>query len=137
MSTSPLAALALLREAGEDGRLDALADRHGLRVVAVFGSAARGAEDARDLDVAVGGRDGTVLDVLAVLDGLADLTGSDDLDLLVLDRAGPVARERALVGSVALYEDRSGAFARAQMAAVTERMDSDWLRALELQDLSR
>lgn len=54
------------------------------------------------------------------------------LDVLVLDRAGPVARERALVGCVPLYEDRPGAYATAQMAAMTERMDTDWLRALQL-----
>ena len=55
--------------------------------------------------------------------------------MLVLDRAGPVARERALVGCLALYESESGAYARAQIAAVGERMDTDWLRALDLETM--
>lgn len=76
-------------------------------------------------------------DVLAVLDELAGLTGSDDVDLLVLDDAGPVARERALVGSIALFESRPGAYAEAQMAAICERMDTDWLRRLDLELLAR
>ena len=52
---------------------------------------------------------------------------------MVLNRAGPVARERALVGGIPLYEGVSGAFATAQMAAVLERMDTDHLRRLDLE----
>jgi predicted nucleotidyltransferase len=135
VSAPPLVALEVLRAAARDGRLAELADRHALTVVTVFGSAVRGGAP-RDLDVAVGGRKGRPPDVLALLDDLAVLTSCDVLDLLVLDRAGPVARERALVGCVPLYEDRPGAYATAQMAAMTERMDSDWLRALDLRLLA-
>ena len=64
--------------------------------------------------------------MLALLDDLSRLTGSDDVDLMVLDTAGPVAKERALVGCLALFESETGAYADAQMAAMCERMDTDW-----------
>lgn len=137
MGTDPHTALQSLRTAAADGRLDALAARHRLQLLTVFGSTARGAARARDLDVAVRYEpDAPPRDVLSLLDDLAVLTGSDDVDLLVLDDAGPVARERALVACVALYESRPGVYARAQMAAMCERMETDWLRRLDLQLLA-
>ena len=76
-------------------------------------------------------------DVLALLDELTVLTGSDDVDLMLLERAGPVARERALVQCVPLYESEPTAYATAQVAAMGERMDTDWLRALDLEAMRR
>lgn len=132
MGTEPREALSRLRAAATDGRLDDLCRRHGVRVLTVFGSAARPDGDPRDLDVAVGFEPHSANDVLALLDDLTVLTGSDDVDLLLLDRAGPVARERALVHCVALHESEPTAFATAQVAAMGERMDTEWLRALDL-----
>lgn len=37
-------------------------------------------------------------------------------------------RERALAGSVGLFESEPGALANAQMAAITERMETDPMR---------
>lgn len=73
---------------------------------------------------------------IGLLDDLADLAATGALDLMDLDRAGPVARERALVGCVPLYEREAGGFARRQMAAMLERMDTDWLRRLDLEAMS-
>lgn len=137
MGTGPRAALQRLVDAAEGGRLDAVCSRHRVRVLTVFGSTVRGAREPRDLDVAVGFEPSGQGDLLALLDDLAALTGSDDLDVLVLDRAGPVARERALVGCLPLYESEPMAYASAQTAAMGERMDSDWLRAQDLQTLRR
>lgn len=137
MGADPRTALQRLEKAAGDGRLDAMAQRHGVRVLTVFGSAIRNAADPRDLDVAVGFEPGQRGDLLALLDDLSRLTGSDDLDLLVLDDAGPVARERALVGCRALYESGPSAYAHAQVAAMGERMDTDWLRAMDLETLRR
>ncbi len=67
------------------------------------------------LDVAVGSRTRTGLDVIAVICALMDLVDSDHVDLLDLDRAGPVARQHALVPGDPLYEYRPGEFARQQM----------------------
>ena len=135
MGTDPRAALDRLRAAADDGRLEDLCRRHGVRVLTVFGSAARAGADPRDLDVAVGFEPQRSGDVLGLLDELTVLTGSDDVDLLVLERAGPVARERALVECVPLYESEPTAYATAQVAAMGERMDTDWLRALDLETL--
>lgn len=132
MGTTPAQALERLRQAAE---LEALCQRHRVRILTVFGSAARGAATARDLDVAVRFEPGSTPDVLVLLDDLSRLTGSDQIDLMVLDTAGPVARERALVGCIALFESETGAYADAQMAAMCERMDSDWLRAADLETL--
>lgn len=74
-------ALQRLRDAAADGTLDALCERHGVRLLAAFGSATReGGEEPADLDIA---------------------------------------------------------FAGARMAAMLERMDSAWLRALDLEAMGR
>lgn len=54
---TPAEALRRLQRAEASGELGGLAERHGLRLVVVFGSAGRGDADARDLDVAVAARD--------------------------------------------------------------------------------
>lgn len=137
MGSDPRTALLRLEQATADGRLDALCERHALRLVTVFGSAVRPDASPHDLDVAVRFEPGRRGDLLALIDDLAVLTGSDLLDVMVLDDAGPVARERALVGCIALYESEPGAYANAQMAAMCERMDTAWLRAQDLETLRR
>lgn len=136
MGTTPAQALGRLEQAAADGRLDGVAERHRVAALTVFGSAARRDPAARDLDVAVAFRRG-VHDLLALLDELAALTGSDDVDLLDLGVAGPVAREHALVGCVALYESEPGLLARLRGDAIVQRMDTDWLRRLDLDLLAR
>ena len=130
MGTTPAQALGRLEQAAADGRLDELAERRRVAVLTVFGSAARRDPSARDLDVAVALRPGGT-DVLALLDELSVLTGSDQVDLLDLDLAGPVAREHAL------YESEHGLMARMRGQAVVQRMDTDWLRRLDLELLAR
>ena len=137
MGTAPREGLSRLRAAALDGRLDELCRRHSIRVLTVFGGAARPDGDPRDLDVAVGFEPLRAGDVLGLLDDLSVITGSDDVDLLVLERAGPVARERALVQCLPLYESEPTAFATAQVAAMGERMDTEWLRALDLAAMRR
>jgi hypothetical protein len=72
------------------------------------------------------------LNELAIIGDLMNLTGTD-VDFVHLNRGGPVIRERALVGSIPLYESQPGALASAQIAAVLERMDTDWMRRLDLE----
>ncbi len=48
-----------------------------------------------------------------------------------------MARERALVEVDPLYERSPGDFANAQIAAIMERLDTDWLRRLDLELMSR
>jgi predicted nucleotidyltransferase len=132
VAVTPADAAHQLRSAADDGRLEALADVHGLSLVVMFGSASRGQPDARDLDIAVGARARTELDMVAVICALMDLVGSDRVDLLDLDQAGPVARQHALVPGEPLYEYRAGEFARQQMRASGQRLGTEWMRRLDL-----
>jgi predicted nucleotidyltransferase len=134
---TPAEGLARLRAAGESGVLDALCARHGIRILTVFGSAARGLMSARDLDVAGMTETGRRLDPVALVNDLTELTGVDAVDLAHLNRGGPLIRERALVGSVALFESAPGSYASAQTAAIAERIETDAMRRLDLELLAR
>ena len=136
MTADAKAALGHLRDAAADGSLDDVCARHGLRILAAFGSATREGP-AADLDLAFAFEPSHTGDVLVLLADLVELTGTGAIDLMDLERAEPVARERALVGGVPLYESEPGVFARAQMAAMLERMDTAWLRRLDLEAMGR
>lgn len=135
--TTPAQGLVRLRAAAASGELDALCERHCVRVLTVFGSAARSDPGARDLDVAVLSEPDTSLDALALVADLVELTGVEKIDLAHLNRGGPVLRERALVGSVPLFESAAGRYAAAQTAAIGERIETDALRRLDLELLAR
>lgn len=135
MPVTPVQALARLTHSSAE--LERICARHGVRVMTAFGSTARGNPDAGDLDIAVAFEPGQPRDVLALIADLVDLTGTDAIDLMELDRAGPVARERALVATTPLFESEPGALARLQMAAMLERMDTDWLRRLDMDLLAK
>jgi len=128
---TPAEGLARLRAAAAAGDLEALCQRHRVRVLTVFGSAAREDPAARDLDVGVLLEPGVSIDYLPLIRDLERLTDAD-VDVVHLNEASPVLRERALVGSVVLDESQPGAWASASTAAVLERMDTDWLRRMDL-----
>lgn len=129
-------ALRRLRSAAVDGGLRRLCAEHRVELLVVFGSAVTDADSARDLDVAVRFGAYRAERVLPLLERLMALTRSDTIDLLVLDTAGPVVREQALVFGEPLFEFRPGGFAEAQIHAVMERLDTDHLRRLELELLA-
>ncbi len=133
---SPAEGLRRLRAAAQSSALDALCERHGIRVLTAFGSAVRGEPDARDLDIAVILEHGRRADYPRLIADLLDLTDAD-VDLVVLNGAGPLIRERALVEADPLYESDEGAWARAATAAAMERMDTDWMRRIGLQLLAQ
>jgi predicted nucleotidyltransferase len=126
--TGAAAALARLVDAAHDGRLDAICDRLGVRLLGVFGSAAQGEPAPHDLDVAVSFRHEAR--VLELLDVLTELTGYDHIDLAVIDGADPVLRARALVG-IGLFEHAPSAWAESQIAALAEERDTAHLRELD------
>jgi predicted nucleotidyltransferase len=129
---TPREGLAALQAAAESGELDELCARHRVRILTVFGSAARDEPNARDLDIGVMFEPDTKPDYYAIIGDLMRMTDAN-VDFVHLNRGGPVIRERALVGSVPLYESQPGALAAAQIAAVGERMDTDWMRRLDLE----
>jgi predicted nucleotidyltransferase len=132
---TPVEGLARLRTSAESGELDALCRRHRVRVLTVFGSAARGEPGARDLDIGVLLEPGATVDYLGLIRDLDRITEAD-IDVVLLDAGGPVIRERALVGSVVLDESEPGAWASAATAAMLERIDTEWLRRLDLELLA-
>jgi predicted nucleotidyltransferase len=132
---TPAEGLARLREAAATGALDDLCARHRIRGLTVFGSAGRGEAIARDLDVGVLFEFDAEPDLLGLIAELGDLTGADN-DVVHLNRGGPVIRERALVGSIWLYESMAGALTDAMVTAVAERIDTDRLRWLNLELLA-
>jgi predicted nucleotidyltransferase len=115
------------------GELADVCRRHRVELLVVFGSAAQGADDPRDLDLALLFLPGVSRDVLTLLDDLYALLGVEDIDVMVLNDAHVVARERALVHGTPVYQSRSGIFATQQIAAIMERLDTDHLRRLELE----
>ncbi len=86
--TTPAEALQRLRDAAETGALDAFCLRHHVRVLTVFGSAGRGEENARDLDVGVLVERDAEFDLIAALTDLVGMVGTDDVDLAHLNRGG-------------------------------------------------
>lgn len=132
----PVAGLRRLQALADAGDLDELCERHGIAVLTVFGSTAQGAEYPRDLDIGVLLEQGRKPDYLPLIRDLQNAS-EGDIDVVVLNGAGPVIRERALVGSVPLYESRPGAWAQAATQAALERMDTAWMRRLDLDLLAQ
>jgi hypothetical protein len=100
----------------------------------VFGSVITETGDPHDLDVAIRlGSRTQRHDPLTILDDLYRLTGSERSDLMVLNRAAPLARERALTTGEPMFQGKAGDFANAQIAAIMERLDTDQFRAMDLE----
>lgn len=141
-SADPLAAVDRLLSAAADGTLDALCERLDVRLLGMFGSAARQhrhvgrgvgvTRPPRDLDIAVSFAGPARL--LQLIDALVQMTDYDKIDVADIDRANPVLRAEAMVG-IPLYERSRGEFAITQMAALAERRDTAHLRRLDLEAL--
>lgn len=130
-------ALERLYRSVESGELAELCQRNGVELLVVFGGAARGDSDPSDLDIAVRFHLRAVRDALTLISDLYDITGLEAIDLMVLNDAGPLARERAMVEGRLIYQARPGTFATQQIAAIMERLDTDHLRRLELELMTR
>jgi predicted nucleotidyltransferase len=133
---TPLEGLERLRAAASSGDLRALCLRYRIGLLTVFGSVGRGEPEPRDLDIGVLSEHGAVVDLFGFITEMIDLVGSDKIDVVHLNSAGPLLRERALVGAIILHEEAPGVWARASTAAVVERLDTDWLRRLGLELLA-
>src|SRR5699024_2061824 len=134
--TTPVDGLDRLRAAGEDGQLEEFCARHAVRILTVFGSAAQRDPQAADLDVGMMLEPAATIDYPTVITDLTNLADTE-IDLVHLNRAGPVIRERALIGSIVLFESERGAWASASTAAALERMDTAHLRRLDLELLAQ
>jgi predicted nucleotidyltransferase len=130
----PRQALNRLRELAASGELAHWCGRLGIDLLVAFGSATdpRRAEQARDLDLAVLISPGAASDVVEVVNALVDLVHCDRVDILDLARASVVAQEQALVGTLPLHEREPGLLAAIRDRAIVRRMDTDWLRKLDV-----
>ena len=133
---TPREGLERLRAAAASGELRALCQRWHVNLLTVFGSAGRDEPDPRDLDIGVLTEYGADFDLFRFITDVIDLVGLEQVDVAHLNAAGPLLRERALVGSHILYESEPGTWARVSTAAVMERMDTEWLRRLSLELLA-
>lgn len=134
MST-PSSALQRLRK--ESAQLNVLCDEYAVILLTAFGSVLRPEAEPHDLDLGVLFEYTGERDALGLRDDLVALTGYEGIDLVVLNGAGPVIRERALVGAEVLHEARKSVHATAAVGATMERMDTAWLRDLALEELAR
>lgn len=107
-------------------RLQSWIDRERPLLVILFGSALTGLPGPEaDLDLAVFfGRRVRLRDVI---NGLSQALARDDIDLMVLDHADPIARMTASNGML-LYEAEPGCFARFASLAVRQFMDTEKFR---------
>ncbi|THV40944.1 nucleotidyltransferase family protein [Glycomyces buryatensis] len=136
--TTPIEGLHRLRRAAASGELAALCERYGLDLLVVFGSTAKGKAEPRDLDIAVSTRRGrSRLALLDLYEALTAVTGPCDIDVMVLDRADPVARREALLGTIPIYEHTPGRFAEVRMAALNQYAETAPMRALSLEMMTR
>jgi len=129
------AALRSLTAAAGTGELAHLCEDNGVSLMVLFGSAVREGASPRDIDLAVRFTDEG--NVLRLLQDLYELTGFEGYDVLVLNQAEPLARERALVTGRPLHQARPGAFANEQISAIMERLDTDEFRRTELELMGR
>ncbi len=133
---TPSEGLERLRAAAESGELRVFCQRWHVNLLTVFGSAGRGEPDPRDLDSGILTAHGADFDLFGFVTDVIDLVGLEQVDVAHLNAAGPLLRERALVGSIILHESQPGTWARASTAAVMQRLDTEWLRRLSLELLA-
>lgn len=138
MASSPRTAFARLRDLAASGELGSFCAERDIALFVVFGSVLEPdpVRPPEDLDVAILFDPGGTADFITLITALTSRLRLDAVDVMDLGRAGVVARAEALAG-LPLYESRAGLFAERQMAALTERMETAWLRRLDLDLLAR
>lgn len=116
------------------GNLDEFFEAHEVDLMTAFGSSTNPERVPDDLDLAVALRPGA--DLYALAADLVGLLGFDRVDVVDLATADVVLAAEALGICVPIYEASAGLYARRQMAALTERMETAYLRRLDLELLS-
>jgi len=129
-----------LRDLSET-ELDILCRRHDVRVLTLFGSAARVGDrppdrSASDLDIGVIFQPGSRRDLQGLIEDLIDTLGTEQIDVLDAERASETARLRAIADGEPLYQSEAMAYANALMAAEALFMETAWMRRQALESLS-
>lgn len=118
-----------------------VARKHDLRLVVLFGSAARAGSAARpasadppgDLDLAVLAAE--PLDPVALTNAFIRSLGVQDVDLVDLSRADPLLMELAARDGIPLFEAEPGAFARFASLAARRYADTRKFREMEKKEI--
>lgn len=129
-----------LEAARDSGALAELCRRRAIDLVVLFGSSVSRRDPGRephDVDLAIEFHPGAEHDLLAVIDDLADLVGGDDLDIMDLGSAGPVAMHRALTTGQVLHQANPHLFAERQIFAINHYIETAPLRRAVLESLRR
>jgi predicted nucleotidyltransferase len=103
-----------------------VAETAGARLVALFGSAARGEPTAHDLDIGVLADE--PVDTVALTNAFIRRLSFQDVDVTDLRRADPVLLALAARDGVPLYERAPGEFARFVSLAARRFADTDKFR---------
>lgn len=108
----------------------------GLHLVVLFGSTTDPGRSApRDLDLALQGRGGALLDLVDLTNRFARETGIQEVDLVDLTRADPVLLGLVARDGVPLYESEPGAFARFASLAARRFADTRKFRDAEAEEV--
>ena len=129
-----------LRAAKDSGALAELCRRRSIELAVLFGSSVARADpgrEPRDVDLALSFRRGGAGDLLAAIDDLAELVGGDDLDVMDLASAGPVAMHRVFTSGELLYQADPHLFAERQIFAINHYIETAPLRRSVLESLTR
>lgn len=141
-----------LRHAADSEELAELARRHQLELITLFGSSRKRPESAGDIDVAylpafrpAGSQESSRTQTAAASNSsrslpthvqlmidVEELTGCDQIDLMSLKQATPVALFAALAYGEPLYESQKGIFANQQIQAMGIFRDTAHFRDLAL-----
>jgi predicted nucleotidyltransferase len=113
-----------------------IAEQTGLRMVVLFGSAARGEERPEDLDLGVLGSDREAVDAVDLTNRFTVAMGRQDVDVVDLGRADPVLLMLVARDGIPLYERTPSEFAcfyslAARRFADTKKFrdaERDWIR---------
>ncbi|MDO5629017.1 MAG: hypothetical protein Q4G43_11910 [Mobilicoccus sp.] len=129
-------ALGRLNHAVESGALAQTCRRFDVEIVTLFGSAVSSAAP-RDIDIAIGFAPGSPRDILGVIDAVNGLVPGDHLDVMDLDRAGPVAQKAAMFTSRVLFAAHPSVTTEREIRAYMTYEDTRWLRDLQTEMLRR
>ncbi|RPF28966.1 hypothetical protein EDD32_3517 [Georgenia muralis] len=128
-----------LRAAKDSGALTELCRRRSIELAVLFGSSVARApvREPRDVDLALSFRRSGAGDLLTAIEDLAELVGGDDLDVMDLASAGPVALHRVFTTGELLYQAHPHLFAERQIFAINHYIETAPLRRSVLESLTR
>lgn len=108
---------------------EAIAKKHGLSFVALFGSQATGRTHAKsDIDIAVLGF--KEVDRIKIANELDKILQRDDTEVVILNDATPTMMYVVARDGKVLYENGAGRFTAWKLYAMREWRDTAWLRVL-------